>query len=121
SGETKIIPEGQERALIHFYENIQPWCISRQLWWGHRIPVWYSGSKELHDWLLDNKGKTVEDFEKATGKKVDGTGEAIFSEERPEGDGNFEQETDVLDTWFSSGQWPFSTTTAIDGLDKYYP
>lgn len=121
SGETKIIPEGQERALIHFYENIQPWCISRQLWWGHRIPIWYSGSKELHDWLLDNKGKTVEDFEKVTGKKVDGTGEAIFSEGRPEGAGNFEQETDVLDTWFSSGQWPFSTTTAIDGLDKYYP
>lgn len=119
SGETDIVPEGQKRALIHFYENIEPWCISRQLWWGHRIPVWYSGSKELHDWLLDNEGKTAEDFEKETGKQAKGTGEAIFSLERPEG--NYEQETDVLDTWFSSGQWPYSTLTAIGKMDEYFP
>ncbi len=121
SGEVEIIPEGQKRALIHFYENIQPWCISRQLWWGHRIPVWYSGSKQLHDWLLDNPGKSTQDYEKETGKKANGTGESIFSESKPDLDGHFEEETDVLDTWFSSGQWPFSTTMAIGEFDKYYP
>jgi valyl-tRNA synthetase len=121
SGETEILPEGQKRALINFYQNIEPWCISRQLWWGHRIPIWYSGSKELHDWLLENTGKTAEDYEKATGKKANGDGRAIFGEEKPYGEGEFEQETDVLDTWFSSGQWPFSTTMAIEGFHKYYP
>ncbi|MCK9415814.1 class I tRNA ligase family protein, partial [Candidatus Dojkabacteria bacterium] len=48
-GNVGVIPEGQERALEHFYENIQPWCISRQLWWGQRIPVWYKGSKKKYD------------------------------------------------------------------------
>jgi valyl-tRNA synthetase len=120
SGETEIIPEGQRRALIHFYENIEPWCISRQLWWGHRIPIWYSGSKELHDWLLDNPEKTTDDYEKETGKQANGTGDAIFSEEKPAGKGHFEEETDVLDTWFSSGQWPFSTLMAIDKFNKEY-
>src|SRR5690606_40683452 len=75
SGEVQIVPDGQKRALIHFYENIQPWCISRQLWWGHMIPVWYSVSKQLHDWLLDNKGKSAQDYEKEIGKKANVSGE----------------------------------------------
>jgi valyl-tRNA synthetase len=122
---TVVLPPGQMQALKHFYENIQPWCISRQLWWGHRIPVWYSGSKGLHDWLLDNPGKTTGDFEKDTGKKAEGTGEAIPSVKKPKGKNgeNFEQESDVLDTWFSSGQWPFSTlkNSGEGDFEKYYP
>ena len=123
NGDVKVIPQGQQKALEHFYENIQPWCISRQLWWGHRIPVWYNGGKELFDWLNENKGKTTEDFKKETGKEVTGTGEIHVGIEKPNTQGNWEEETDVFDTWFSSGQWPFSTLGGPEGEDfkKYYP
>jgi len=83
NGDVQVIPEGQQRALEFFFENIQPWCISRQLWWGQRIPVWYNGGKELYDWLNENKGKGVADFEIETGKKANGTGEIKLGEENP--------------------------------------
>jgi HAD superfamily hydrolase (TIGR01509 family) len=123
NGDVKVIPDGQQKALEYFFENIQPWCISRQLWWGHRIPVWYNGSKELFDWLNENKDKTVEDFEKETGEKANGTGEIYIGIEKPNIQGNWEEETDVFDTWFSSGQWPFSTLGGPESEDfkKYYP
>ena len=122
NGDTKIIPTGQQKALEYFFKNIQPWCISRQLWWGQRIPVWYSGSKNLYDWLRENKGKDVSDYEKETGLKANGTGEIYLGEEKPSV-GIWEQETDMFDTWFSSGQWPYSTLGGPDGEDfkKYYP
>jgi valyl-tRNA synthetase len=121
NGDVKVIPEGQQKALEFFYENIQPWCISRQLWWGQRIPVWYSGSKKLHDWLNENQGKTVGDFEKEFNVKANGTGEIKLGEDSPEG--IWEQESDMFDTWFSSGQVPFSTLGGPEGDDykKYYP
>lgn len=120
-GKLKVIPEGQQKALEHFYKNIQPWCISRQLWWGQRIPVWYSGSKKLYDWLLENKGKTVKDYESETGLKANGTGEIYLGEDSPGKE--WEQETDMFDTWFSSGQWPYSTLGGPKEKDykKYYP
>ena len=130
NGEIKVVPEGQKRALIHFFENIQPWCVSRQLWWGQLIPVWYSGGKKLYDWLNDNPKKTVKDFEKETGEEAKGSGRIIPGIEKPKGDSTWkgdpgdlflEQETDIFDTWFSSGQWPFSTMMALDLFDKYYP
>jgi valyl-tRNA synthetase len=127
-GKTKVVPDNQEKVLRHWFENIRPWCISRQLWWGHRIPIWYCGSKELYDWLQDNPEKTKEDFEKETGKKADGCGCVVAGVEKPDKCSkckceNFEQETDVFDTWFSSGQWPFSTMGGVDGEDfkKFYP
>lgn len=124
-GEISVVPSGQQKALEHFYANIQPWCISRQLWWGQRIPVWYSGGKKLYDWLLENKGKTVEDFEKEFGQKVEGSGKIYLGEHEPKSENGevWEQETDVFDTWFSSGQWPFSTLGGLEGEDfkKYYP
>ncbi len=122
SGSTKVIPSGQQKALEFFFENIQPWCISRQLWWGQRIPVWYSGSKQLHDWLRENEGKTVIDYEKETGLVANGTGEIALGENMPQ-EGVWEEETDMFDTWFSSGQWPFSTLGGPDGEDyaKFYP
>lgn len=121
----KVYPKGQQRALEHFYANIQPWCISRQLWWGQRIPVWYSGGKKLYDWLLENKGKTTVDFEKEAGIKANGSGELFLGEEEPKSSKGeiWEKEEDVFDTWFSSGQWPFSTLEALgeEDLKKYYP
>jgi len=100
-GETTIIPEREERRFFHWMENIRPWCISRQLWWGHRIPVWY----------------------------CDDCGEMISTMEDPEacpqcgGDG-LRQDPDVLDTWFSSGLWPFSTLGWPDDtpdMRRFYP
>ena len=102
NGNVSVIPEGQQRALEHFYENIQPWCISRQLWWGQRIPVWYKGGKKKYD----EEG-----------------GEIYLGEDAPDDSGEWEAETDMFDTWFSSGQWPFSTLGGPDSEDfkKYYP
>ena len=77
-GRVRIRPDGQRRRYFEWMENIRPWCISRQLWWGHRIPVWYRGE------------------------------EVYCGVSAPEGDG-WEQDPDVLDTWFSSGLWPFAT------------
>ena len=106
--ETEVLPSGQMRSLQNFYEQIEPWCISRQLWWGHRIPIWYKGGKKAYDESLENPEKKIES-------------EAVFSVESP-GEG-YEQETDVFDTWFSSGQWPFSTLQngKPGDFEKYYP
>jgi len=101
-GRTTIIPEREERRFFHWMENIRPWCISRQLWWGHRIPVWYCD---------DCGGQTCE--------MADPTACAHC------GSANIHQDDDVLDTWFSSGLWPFSTLgwpdTGAPDFRRYYP
>jgi valyl-tRNA synthetase len=79
-GRVKIHPPSQSRRYVEWLENIRPWCISRQLWWGHRIPVWYRGEDE----------------------------ERYVGIDPPEGEG-WRQDPDVLDTWFSSALWPFAT------------
>jgi valyl-tRNA synthetase len=85
-GETTIIPEREERRFYHWMENIRPWCISRQLWWGHQIPVWY----------CDDCGEQ--------------TCEMVNPSECAHcGSDQLRRDPDVLDTWFSSGLWPFST------------
>jgi valyl-tRNA synthetase len=85
-GRIKIIPERFEKVYYNWLENIKDWCISRQLWWGHRIPVWY-----------------CDDCGKQTCARTDPTHCAHC------GSQNIRQDPDVLDTWFSSGLWPFST------------
>ena len=95
-GRIKFIPERWEKNYLGWMENIRDWCISRQLWWGHQIPAYHN-------------------------KK---TGEMIVAKENPNPE-LWEQETDVLDTWFSSGLWPFSTmgwpNTDSDDFKKFYP
>jgi valyl-tRNA synthetase len=86
NGDIRIVPERFEKVYYNWLENIKDWCISRQLWWGHRIPVWY---------CADCNEKTV--------AREDPTQCAHC------GSKNIEQDPDVLDTWFSSGLWPFST------------
>jgi len=85
-GRTKIVPERFTKVYYNWMENIQDWCISRQLWWGHRIPVWYCA-----------------DCGKMTVTREDPTACAHCGSTR------ISQDEDVLDTWFSSGLWPFST------------
>ncbi|MBG9590129.1 valine--tRNA ligase [Cytobacillus firmus] len=92
-----FVPERFEKTYLRWMENIRDWCISRQLWWGHRIPAWYH--KE--------------------------TGEVYVGHEAPEDSENWEQDKDVLDTWFSSALWPFSTMgwpdTESADFKRYYP
>ena len=101
SGETKFVPERFEKVYFHWMENIRDWCISRQLWWGHRIPAWYCAD----------------------------CGETVVSRETPTvcphcGGRTLRQDPDTLDTWFSSALWPFSTLgwpEQTPELKKFYP
>ena len=98
-GRIKIVPERFEKVYFHWLENIQDWCVSRQLWWGHRIPAWYRE------------------------KDGDPHGEIYVGVDAPRGDG-WVMERDVLDTWFSSGLWPFSTLgwpEVTADLARYFP
>ena len=101
SGKLKHVPKRFEKTYLHWLHEIHDWCISRQLWWGHRIPAWYCSD----------------------------CGETVVSEETPSvcpkcGSGHLTQDEDVLDTWFSSALWPFSTLGWPDRtpeLDYFYP
>ena len=100
-GRIRIVPEYFTKVYFNWMENIQDWCISRQLWWGHRIPVWY-----------------CDDCGKMTVKREDPT-ECEFCHSK-----KIHQDEDVLDTWFSSGLWPFSTLgwpDATPDLKYFYP
>jgi len=147
TGKTKFVPENWDRTFYNWMENIEPWCISRQLWWGHRIPVWYlSPSDSLSDPQL-LFGSQVGEFPKAPKRYVvaetrDQAEElarkqlvelGVMSEETLQAhvslkgdvlDVLYDQDPDVLDTWFSSGLWPFSTQgwpEQSDGLSTFYP
>ena len=105
SGETKFVPKSWENTFFEWMNNIEPWCISRQLWWGHRIPAWHAADGSIF------VGKTLEEVEEQAFKKY---GKNI----------ELTQDPDVLDTWFSSGLWPFSTLGWPNNskeLSKYYP
>lgn len=101
SGEITITPKTSEKEYFHWMENIQDWCISRQLWWGHRCPVYFVVIDGEENDRLDNKywvaGRT---YEEALAKATKQFPDTKFT---------LEQDEDVLDTWFSSGLWPIST------------
>ena len=104
-GETKFIPKQWEKTFFNWMDNIQPWCISRQLWWGHQIPAWYGPDKNIF---------VAMNYEEA--KK-----EAIKFYKK---DVNLIQDEDVLDTWFSSALWTFSTLDWPNEsyeLNRFYP
>ena len=147
-GRTKFVPENWDRTYYNWMENIEPWCISRQLWWGHRIPVWYGPdlqkilltSTTLSHPLIRSKRLLAaceqsdleahvqeyygREFEICTSEdeyfaKVEKF--VIGSRDNPV---PIIQDEDVLDTWFSSGLWPFSTQgwpEQTDGLKTFYP
>ena len=112
-GHIKFHPERWSKVYLHWLENIQDWCISRQLWWGHRIPVWYRKG-------LDKEKLTEADLRDETKVHVSLTGPSDLE--------NWVQEEDVLDTWASSWLWPFATLgwpdsakMKADGYDYFYP
>ncbi len=105
SGKVKFTPDNWKETYYQWMENIEPWCVSRQLWWGHRIPAWFDDAGNIF----------VEETEaeaKAAAKAKHGK------------DVNLRQDDDVLDTWFSSGLWPFSTLgwpEKTPELSRFYP
>ena len=105
NGDMKFIPSNWSKTYFEWLENIQPWCISRQLWWGHRIPAWYT--KDDNIIVANNEKDAYEIAKKKFGEDI-----------------KLYQDEDVLDTWFSSALWPFSTlgwpNETIE-LEKYYP
>lgn len=101
----RFVPERFKKVFLHWIENVRDWCISRQLWWGHRIPAWYTPDGEV---IVARSEE--EAYEKARAKYGP--------------DVTLTQDEDVLDTWFSSGLWPFSTMGWPDetgDLKRYYP
>ena len=117
SGEVKFVPERWSKIYFNWMENIQDWCISRQLWWGHRIPAYYLKA-DLEAKKEDPLFVVEESAEAALAAMKEKTGNAALTLD------DLEQDPDVLDTWFSSWLWPFSTMgwpEKTDDLDFYYP
>ena len=101
SGAIEIVPKSWEKTYFNWMENIQPWCVSRQLWWGHRIPAWF-----------DENGKIYVATDEAGAQEQAGAGIALT------------RDPDVLDTWFSSALWPFGTLgwpEKTKDLERHYP
>jgi len=153
SGETQILPERDAKVYFHWMENIEPWCISRQLWWGHRVPVWY-GPKLPADGIVSTDAEVTEfepfcatspaealalaqkhygssvrvevDDDEALGRQQSwfGIGAANDAGGGKVTSVTLYQDSDVLDTWFSSGLWPMGTLgwpEQTPELEKYYP
>jgi valyl-tRNA synthetase len=113
--EIEVVPENQRTILLQWFENIRDWCISRQLWWGHRIPIWHcAGCGEMVP-AADSQVEIVDGSARA----------ASVPTKCPKcGSATLVQDKDVLDTWFSSALWPFSTLGWPDDtedLRNYYP
>lgn len=105
-GRTEFVPKNWEKTYFEWMRNIQPWCISRQLWWGHRIPAWYGDDGQV--FVAEDEEDAYAQARKHYGKD----------------DVTLTQDEDVLDTWFSSALWPFSTLgwpEQTKELGRYYP
>ncbi|MBN8997857.1 MAG: valine--tRNA ligase, partial [Rhizobiales bacterium] len=123
-GRTVFVPKNWEKTYFDWMENIQPWCISRQLWWGHQIPAWYGPDGKY--FVAETEEEAVADalgYYVAEGFIDDATARRYAAD--PEARANFiSRDEDVLDTWFSSALWPFSTLGWPDQtpeLGRYYP
>jgi len=132
SGAIKIVPKSWEKTFFNWMENIQPWCVSRQLWWGHRIPAWFGISLESPDekviFVADNVDAAlaqatdyyINDLQPGKGMGIVSVSDEAAARRLHEEYGNrlgIWQDSDVLDTWFSSALWPFATMGWPDDTD----
>ena len=150
SGATRIIPESGEKTYFHWLENIEPWCISRQLWWGHQIPVWYGPKFSIYGeqtqygttsalthnqpFVGSTPAEIIQSAKKLYGPRIrveiqnDLDNQPLFENLPLGGDQDYifrlRRDPDVLDTWFSSGLWPIGTLGWPDNtpeLQRYFP
>ncbi len=144
NGDVKIMPESGEKVYYNWLDNIEPWCISRQLWWGHQIPVWRGPAKEFYCYAteeeamaaakLDYESRGFENCEVFDVEKEDGvtryarSGREVAFPYLDFREGinriGIQRDPDVLDTWFSSGLWPIGTLgwpEETDALKRYFP
>ena len=114
NGDIKFRPERWAKTYAHWMENLQDWCISRQLWWGHQIPVWYRKDKFVA--LRDAEALDMHDLS---------AGDIHVGVDAPADAANWVRDEDVMDTWFSSWLWPFATMAEVGEdsptLKKFYP
>jgi valyl-tRNA synthetase len=121
---TVFVPKNWEKTYFDWMENIQPWCVSRQLWWGHQIPAWYGADGRVY--VAESEDEAVAEalaFDVANGAIDDEEAEAIAQDPARRA-AYLTRDEDVLDTWFSSALWPFSTLGWPDEtaeLKRYYP
>ncbi|MFD1913177.1 valine--tRNA ligase [Halodurantibacterium flavum] len=150
-GRTKILPEQHEKVYFHWLENIEPWCISRQLWWGHQIPVWYGPSKETLAELPDGSDVSADNttscktfcaateaeahklaadyYGSSNGLKIVTANDQDYAfrygkDQLGQVSIELGRDPDVLDTWFSSGLWPIGTLgwpEETEALRRYFP
>ncbi|MBD3362963.1 class I tRNA ligase family protein [Candidatus Dojkabacteria bacterium] len=115
---TNIMPEGKENVYLNWMDTPEDWCITRQLWWGYRVPVWYkiqpkefvTETGEVKERFGEDIMHSMKDYKEYMKVQVDDPGD------------KWVQDEDVFDTWFSSGQWPVVTLLAKDGdFEKFYP
>ena len=117
-GRVRIIPEKYAKMYFNWMRNIRDWPISRQIWWGHRLPVWYRKSDQLNSDQLSEWEKLKNGD---TRSRTDILENPIVSIDQPDG-GDVIQDPDTFDTWFSSGQWPVTTLKSTKGdFEKFYP
>ena len=105
-GKTTFYPENWTKTFFQWMNEIEPWCISRQIWWGHRIPAWYDDNKNI--FVAENENEALK----------------LAKKKNKKNSFKLVQETDVLDTWFSSALWPFATLgwpSKTKELSKFYP
>lgn len=112
NGDIKFYPDNMKNTYRHWMENIKDWCISRQLWWGHRIPAWYYGEGEDDFVVAKTEDQALQFIKEKTGKEVSSSA--------------LKQDEDVLDTWFSSWLWPISVFKGLNNpgneeIKYYYP
>jgi valyl-tRNA synthetase len=124
AGETRFVPENWEKTYFQWLENIEPWCVSRQLWWGHQIPAWYAPDGSVY--VAESEEEALaQALAQAVVKREMTEEEATALATDPErAAGYLARDPDVLDTWFSSGLWPFSTLGwphETPELKRYYP
>ena len=121
---TKFVPKNWEKTYFEWMENIQPWCVSRQLWWGHQIPAWYGADGKV--FVAETEDEAVAEalaYDTANGTITEEEGYAI-AEDPARRTAYLTRDEDVLDTWFSSALWPYSTLGWPDDtpeVNRYYP
>ena len=136
SGEIAVVPETWKKTWFNWLENIQPWCVSRQLWWGHRIPAWYGHDGAV--FVAETAEEALEQAREHYGpqmtvsllpslekiKEAIESGQQIGFVSEPSSSVGLFQDEDVLDTWFSSALWPFATLgwpEQTEDLKRHYP